>query len=88
MDIEVNESLMNYFKLLKYNLYIQKINPFKNQDYYALKSKYNHNNLFEDDLFPASKSSLFYSKDPPEDITWLRPHVCPQCIFRIKLLDY
>lgn len=33
--------------------------------------------LYEDNAFPATDSSLFYSRSPPKRVTWLRPGVLP-----------
>lgn len=52
--------------------------PFKNQDYSDLKAQHDEHNLFEDPEFPATNSSLIYSKNPPFELAgvkWLRPKV-------------
>lgn len=49
------------------------IRPFKGQDYESLRADCNEDNLFEDDEFPATMDSLYYSKSAPGDIQWLRP---------------
>uniref|UniRef100_A0A3B4AGU1 Calpain catalytic domain-containing protein n=1 Tax=Periophthalmus magnuspinnatus TaxID=409849 RepID=A0A3B4AGU1_9GOBI len=52
---------------------------------YTLRDKYVKKNvLFEDPLFPASDSSLFYSEKPPMKFEWKRPsvshHKCFCCL--------
>jgi len=49
------------------------IKPFKDQDYNQLKKKHNATNLFEDPLFPAIDSSIYYSKAVKNGIVWKRP---------------
>lgn len=46
------------------------------QDFYSLRDQcLQDKKLFEDPEFPASDSSLFFSKRPPKRIEWLRPGV-------------
>ena len=40
--------------------------PFKDQSFDELKSQHNGSNLFEDPLFPADSSSLFFTQMPPQ----------------------
>jgi hypothetical protein len=55
--------------------YDNKIQHFKGQNYLKLKSDaQSSGRLFVDPLFPASPSSLYYSKSMPERVCWLRPH--------------
>ena len=51
--------------------------PYKNQRYNDIKSKcLKDGTLFEDPLFPAVESSLFFSgKKPPRPFVWKRPKV-------------
>jgi calpain-5 len=60
------------------NIFDTKIEPFKNQIYEKIKTECIKNRkLFEDPLFPACKSSLFYSnriKINLNDVVWKRPH--------------
>lgn len=51
------------------------IKPFKNQNYDELKSRHSESHLFEDPLFPANNSSLYFTQMPPQGIQWLRPKV-------------
>ncbi|XP_058837405.1 calpain-A-like isoform X3 [Topomyia yanbarensis] len=45
------------------------------QDYYVLRSQCRENgSLFEDPEFPATSSSLMYSRRPDRHYEWLRPH--------------
>ena len=49
---------------------------YKGQDYKSLKSECQTNNrLFEDPEFPASDSSLYFSRQPPFTCVWKRPKV-------------
>ncbi|XP_015244084.1 PREDICTED: calpain-5-like [Cyprinodon variegatus] len=48
--------------------------PYKNQHYSHLKKHHiQTKTLFEDPEFPATNSSLFYSKPPPGYVEWKRP---------------
>ena len=53
----------------------ERAKPFKDQVYSDLKAQHDEHNLFEDPEFPADNSSLFYSKNPPNGVRWLRPKV-------------
>ena len=49
---------------------------FNNQDYKALKDECARNGrLFEDPEFPATNSSLYFSRQPPFTAEWKRPKV-------------
>lgn len=57
--------------------------PYKNQVYEELRLEYNAKNLFCDSEFAPSDLSLYYTKNPPRNIRWKRPHeICanPQFI--------
>lgn len=50
--------------------------PYKNQHYAELRRNcIKDKKLFEDPEFPATNSSLFYSKSPPGRVEWKRPGV-------------
>lgn len=50
--------------------------PYKNQHYAELRRNcIKDKTLFEDPEFPATNSSLFYSKSPPGRVEWKRPAV-------------
>ena len=51
------------------------IGQYKDQDFSKLKASHSDSKLFEDPLFPADNSSLFYKKTPPAGIKWMRPKV-------------
>ena len=75
-----------YTNLLKWNLKQSDPEPvihFKNQNYDMLKMMYDENNLFEDPLFPAEDSSMFYSNPYPPYVEWKRPHVYINSFFWI-----
>ncbi|XP_007557717.1 calpain-5-like [Poecilia formosa] len=47
---------------------------YKDQLYAELKKQHNQNGtLFEDPEFPATNSSVYYTKTPPEGLQWKRP---------------
>lgn len=59
------------------------IYPYKNQIYEQLRTQYDSKNLFNDCEFPPIDQSLYYTKSPPRNIRWKRPHeICsnPQFI--------
>ncbi|RMZ98045.1 calpain-6, partial [Brachionus plicatilis] len=49
------------------------IRPFKDQVFDELKSEHDESNLFEDPLFAADGSSLYFTQMPPQGVMWLRP---------------
>lgn len=50
--------------------------PYKGQKYEELKKQHQESEtLFEDPEFPATDASLFYSRQPPGQVTWKRPGV-------------
>lgn len=50
-----------------------KIQYFRNQNYIQLKSECLKNGrLFEDPLFTPTNKSLYYTREPPRGIKWLR----------------
>ena len=56
------------------------IKPFKDQVFEELSKQHNHENLFEDHVFPANANSLYYSSPrpsciPQEEIVWKRASV-------------
>ncbi len=51
-----------------------KIEFYKNQNYTELKTECLQNGtLFEDPVFPAKNSSIFYTKPVPKGVRWMRP---------------
>jgi calpain, invertebrate len=66
----------------------QTVKPFKDQDYYQLKSEFSQYNLFEDPEFPATNLSLFHHQSVPGGIRWKRPHeVCDNPQFEYDTFD-
>jgi calpain len=63
------------------------------QDFYQLRDECKAaDRLFEDPVFPARDSSLFFSKKPQLPITWQRPHVskatCIDHFTRVSIVSW
>ena len=51
---------------------------FKDKDFKLLRNECKkRGRLFEDRDFPATNSSLYFSKQPPFSVEWKRPKVSP-----------
>lgn len=64
----------------------QKIVPFRNQSYEAIKREcLRAGRLFEDPTFPASDASMFYSQPVPTGTKWKRPYeICARPRFIVN----